>query len=71
MQQKTILLANEAIPSPSVPWIIDHLRSSPTIAHLLSDILEGNAVAVSDGSYFEQAIFHCYRCMDYFFSKRM
>jgi len=40
--------------APSIPWIADHLDSSPSIDTLLQDILQGNAVAVCDGSYFEQ-----------------
>ena len=48
------MLANKTLSSPSVPWIADHLQSSPTIDLLLSDILEGTAVVVSDGSYFKQ-----------------
>ena len=61
MIQDTIVLANKTLPSPSVTWIADHLQSSPTIDILLSDILEGTAVAVSDGSYFEQYSIHKFR----------
>jgi len=40
--------------SPAVKWITSHLCPSASIEQVLSDILTGTAVAVSDGSYFEQ-----------------
>jgi len=52
--QNIIELAGRTLVAPSIPWIADHLDSSPSIDTLLQDILQGNAVAVYDGSYFEQ-----------------
>ena len=52
--QNTIALAGSTLVAPSIPWITDHLDSSPSIDTLIQDILQGKAVAVCDGSYFEQ-----------------
>jgi len=34
-QQDTMILANRTMPSPSVPWIIDLLHSTPNIDNIL------------------------------------
>jgi len=50
----TITMAGKTLLAPSIPWITDYLETSPSIDVLLQDILDGKAVAVCDGSYFEQ-----------------
>ena len=39
--------------TPAITWVTEHLRTSPSIQHLVNDIANGTAVAVCDGSYFE------------------
>ena len=47
-------MAGKTLLAPSIPWITDHFATSPSIDALLQDIVDGKAVAVCDGSYFEQ-----------------
>jgi len=39
--------------APAITCVPEHLRTSPSIQHLVNDIANGTAVAVCDGSYFE------------------
>jgi hypothetical protein len=50
----TIHIAGKDLASPTVKWITSHSCSSARIDQLLSDVWAGKAIAVSDGSYFEQ-----------------
>jgi hypothetical protein len=50
----SITMAGKTLLAPSIPWITDHFATSPSIDALLQDIVDGKAVAVCDGSYFEQ-----------------
>ena len=50
--QDMLTFGSISIEPPSISWFMDNISSSNTTDHLLTHLLQGTAIAVSDGSYF-------------------